>query len=87
MYTGVLPAYGLCTIWVPGAHRGQKKGLGLLNLELQKVVSHHVGTGIGTQTLCENSQCSSLQGFLFESTQWSVNSWLDLTGFDLAVDA
>lgn len=28
-----------------------------------------------------------LYDFLFESTQWAVNSWLDLTGFGFAADA
>lgn len=83
----VLPAYGLCTMWVPGAHGGQKKAWGLLSLELQRVMSHHVGTRIGTQVLCKNSRCSALHCFLFEFTQWAVNSWLDLTGFSLAADA
>lgn len=30
---------------MPGAHRGQKRVLDPLELELQTVVKHHVGTG------------------------------------------
>jgi hypothetical protein len=30
---------------MPGIHRGQKRALGLLELELQMIVSHPVGAG------------------------------------------
>lgn len=34
----------MCTSYMPGAQRGQKKVLGLLELELETVVNCHVGT-------------------------------------------
>lgn len=36
-----------------GAHRGQKKTLNPLEVELEVVVSHHVGRGNHTQVLCK----------------------------------
>lgn len=33
----------LCTIYVPGAYKGQKRMLDSLELELQVVGSYHVG--------------------------------------------
>lgn len=35
----------LCTIYVPGILGGQKTVLDVLELELQMVVSYHVGAG------------------------------------------
>lgn len=37
------PHVCLCTMRVPGSHRGQKRATGCLELELYLVVSHHVG--------------------------------------------
>lgn len=37
------------TMWEPSAHREQKRALG--SLELEKVMSHHVGTRNQTQRL------------------------------------
>ena len=34
---------GMSTTWVPGAHRGQKRALDPLELELQTVMSPSVG--------------------------------------------
>jgi hypothetical protein len=36
---------------MPGAHNVQKRRLNSLELELQRVVNHHVGAGNGTQDL------------------------------------
>jgi hypothetical protein len=47
-----------CATYVP-ATRGQKRPSGLLELELQMVVNHHVGAGIWTQVLCESRHCSN----------------------------
>lgn len=33
----------LCTAFMPGSHRGQKKVLDALNLELETILSYHVG--------------------------------------------
>lgn len=35
----------LCIMCMPGAHKSQKKALDPLPLELQKIVSCHVGAG------------------------------------------
>lgn len=35
----------MCTIYVPGAHRNQKRALSSLDLWLQVVMNHHVGSG------------------------------------------
>jgi hypothetical protein len=43
--------------YVPSAFRGQKKMLGVLELELQRVVSCHVGAGNGALVFYKNSQC------------------------------
>ena len=40
----------MCTMWVPGAHRGQKRALDHLELELQMAVSHHVGARTSART-------------------------------------
>lgn len=40
------------------AHRYQKRVFGPLELELQLVVSHHVGAGNQTMARWESSQCS-----------------------------
>lgn len=37
--------YVFFTIFVPGIGRGQRKGLGLLELEFQMFVSCHAGVG------------------------------------------
>lgn len=42
---------------MPGAYRGQKRVLELLELELEMVVSHHVGAG--NLLLWKNSKCAS----------------------------
>ena len=42
--------YAMC---VPGACRGQKKALDLLELELRMVVSHHVGAGNEILVFCK----------------------------------
>lgn len=45
-------------VYVHGNTRSQKRVLDLLELELQMVVSHYIGTTNKTQVLCENSKCS-----------------------------
>lgn len=52
---GVLPA---CLGRVPGARGGQKSVFESLGLELQIVVSHHVGAGKQTQVLHKSTKCS-----------------------------
>lgn len=41
-----------------GAHGDQKMALDSLELVLQTIVSHHVGTGNPTQSLCKSNNCS-----------------------------
>lgn len=53
---GILP---VCLGRVPGARGGQKSLFESLELELQTVVSQHVGAGIEPQVLYRDSQCSS----------------------------
>lgn len=43
----------MCTTYVSGAHGGQKGEPEPLEQELQKFISHHVGAGNWTQTLCK----------------------------------
>ena len=43
MYMGVLPALCPCATFMLDVLRGQKRALDSLELELQMVVSHHVG--------------------------------------------
>lgn len=42
---------------VSGTCRGQKRVVDRLEVELQRVVSHHLGAGSGTQVPCK-SKCS-----------------------------
>lgn len=48
----------ICTIYVPDDHAGQKRVSDNLEMELQTVVSHHMGAGNLTQVLCKNNKCS-----------------------------
>lgn len=45
-----------CLCFAGGVHGDQKKALDALELELETVVSHHVGTGTQTQILCKNNR-------------------------------
>jgi hypothetical protein len=45
-----------CTMCVPGAHRGKKRVLGALGLEVQMGVSQRVGAGNRTLILCQSQQ-------------------------------
>jgi hypothetical protein len=45
----------LCITSVPGAQKGQKSALDDLELELQKIFSHHVGVGNQTQALWKSN--------------------------------
>lgn len=45
MHMSVLPAVCLCTMFMPGACRGQETVHDALKLELKMVVTHLVGTG------------------------------------------
>ena len=49
--TGICVHICLCTSCVFGACGGQKRALDALELELQMVVSHHMGAGNQTQVL------------------------------------
>lgn len=49
----------LCTTCLSGAYRGQKRASDLLGLQLQMVVSCHMGAGNQTQVFGKN-KCSSL---------------------------
>lgn len=40
----------MCTKYVPGALRGQKKASDFLELQLEMVVNHHVPAGNRTQS-------------------------------------
>lgn len=44
-------------MYVCCSHSGQKKVLGLLELELQVIVNHHMGDGNLTQVRCKINQC------------------------------
>lgn len=55
---GCFPAC-MCITFLPAAHTGQKRVPGPLRIELQTIVSHHVGVGNRTCVICKNSQCSS----------------------------
>lgn len=44
----------LCTMYVFGVQGDQKKVLNPVELDLQVVVSHHVGSGTQTWVLCKN---------------------------------
>ena len=48
---------------VPGAHEGQKTPTSYLELELQKVMNHHVAARNGTWDLSMSSQCQLLSHF------------------------
>lgn len=37
--------YSVCTVYMPGARGSQKEVLDLLDLDFQKAVHYHVGTG------------------------------------------
>lgn len=49
---------GMCTKYVSGAYRGQKRALDPLVLQLQPLASHHVSSGSLSQVLSKSSQCS-----------------------------
>lgn len=54
------PYVCMCTTCMPGAGRGQKRAMHLLELELRMVVGHHVNAGTLSYTphiLCKN-KCS-----------------------------
>lgn len=57
MYMSIWPA-SMCTMYMPGALRGQKWVLDILQPGLQAVVTHHVYAGNQTHVLCKNSKCS-----------------------------
>lgn len=46
---------GSCAMPMPGTLRGQKLALDPLELELQVIISYHVGTGNQTLVLCKSS--------------------------------
>ena len=50
----------ICVPWVSSSHGGQKRASDPLKLELQTIVSYHMGAGNQTCVLCKSSQCSSL---------------------------
>ena len=56
LHCGFAFIYG-CALCIPGSYRGQKKASGLMKLELQTVVSLHVGAGNQTWVLWKGSQC------------------------------
>lgn len=55
------------TTCVLGAHRDKKRTSGLLELELQTIVSHSVGAGNQTGDLYESTKCSKLWSHLCSS--------------------
>jgi hypothetical protein len=64
MNMDVLPA---CMSVYHGACRGQNKVSDILELELQMVVSHHVGAEAQTQVLYKSNKCSKLLSHLSSS--------------------
>lgn len=64
MPMGVLPAYGsLCSMYLPGNHRGQKRASQPLEMELQTDGILHVGAGNQSQVLRKSykfSNCSDI---------------------------
>lgn len=48
----------VCKTFVSGTQGSQTTVQNLLGLELQVVVSYHVGAGTQIWVLCKNSQCS-----------------------------
>ena len=48
----------MCTMYVVGAHRGQKRASDSLEVELQMVVNYQAGAGKQTQVFRESSTCS-----------------------------
>lgn len=51
-----------------------KRNIGTLELELQMIVSNHIGAGNWTQVLCKSSQCSPLLSHGFELKHKSVST-------------
>lgn len=45
----------MCIVCMPGAHQNQKKWPNTLELELQRVASHHIGAENQTHILSKNS--------------------------------
>lgn len=50
-------------VYVPGPHRNQKRASGLLKLELQVFLNHHVVFGNQTWVLCKSNMCSDLKNY------------------------
>jgi hypothetical protein len=48
----------MCTRYMCDNHRGQKMFLDPLELELDMIMSHHVGSGNQTQVFGKTSKCS-----------------------------
>lgn len=44
LYINILPVCVYSTVYVPGAYKSKKRTLDILDLEVQMVVSYHVGT-------------------------------------------
>lgn len=60
VYVCVLPVCMYCTTYVLGTCRGEKRLLGPLELELQVLLSHHVGAGDQIWVLWKSGQGSLL---------------------------
>lgn len=61
MYASVFPEHkNMCIMCKLGARGGQKRGLDLLELELQIVVNHYVGAGNQTWVLSKNNNVCEL---------------------------
>ena len=58
VYVGFACRHACATYAQPGACEGQKRASNLLELEIQIVVSHHVGVGNRTQVIWRSSQYS-----------------------------
>lgn len=54
----------VCATFTHDAHRGQKRALDPLDLDLQMVVSHHVHAANLLWVLWKSSQCSELRNHL-----------------------
>lgn len=52
------PCIYVYTVFMPGTHMGQKRGMDSLALELTYVVNIYMGAGNGTWAFCKSSQCT-----------------------------
>ena len=66
LYFNVYVPTCMYTIYMPSVSGHQKRGLDVLELKLQTIVSHYVSAGKQTQVFCKN-KCSALLSYLSSS--------------------